>query len=212
MKHLFLLLFPALIVIASAQETPKVHVRTICFERDASGLNELVVMAPEAKIVPISFPESFPSERAQVPISKGKIYFYDPKGTGDKPIPAAVASLPSGMKDALVLFFPSNAPEGEPVYRTVVIDGSKNGIPEDGAMVMNVFPEPIRVVIGEHRVQFKPGMKAAVKRPTKRNDYNMAPVVFQSKSGVDGDWKTVAETMVRFPPEQRHLFVSFADS
>jgi len=38
----------------------------------------------------------------------------------------------------------------------------------------------------------------------------MAAVVFQAQ--FENEWKTVAETLVRFPPEQQQFFVSYPDS
>ncbi len=184
-----------------------VQIRTLCFERVPGGTDRLAVLNPDKSATEIKFPESYPSPPAKVFLNKGKVIFNDPKDLTGPAV--AIATVPAGMKNGLVMCFPSGAKEGEPPYRTVVVDISLKGIPKDGALVMSVFPEDVRVVIGEHRILLKPGKSAGLKRPQKRNDYNMAPVVFQAQEGAE--WKTAAETLVSFPPDLRQFFVSFPD-
>jgi len=208
MKLAFLLISLLLPTALLAQETPMVQIRTLCFERDPSGLDKLSVAKPDLSLIEVGFPESFPSAKVKVPLIEGKVIFRDPKNLTGPPV--AVAKIPSGLKNALVMFFPGAGAEDEPIYKTVVIDASLEGIPEDGALVMNIYPQDVRVVIGEHRVLLPSGKSAGLARPKQRNDYNMAAVVFQAQ--IENEWKTVAETLVRFPPEQQQFFVSYPDS
>jgi len=208
MKRILLLVQLLFATALLAQETPMIQVRTLCFERIPSGTDKLVVLKPDQSLVELGFPESFPSVKAKVPMIEGKVFFRDPKDLTGPPV--AVAKIPSGLKNALVMFFPGGGAEDEPAYKTVVIDASLKGIPEDGALVMNIYPQDVRVVIGEHRVLLPSGKSTGLARPKKRNDYNMADVVFQAQ--IESEWKTVAETLVRFPAEQQQFFVAYPDS
>lgn len=208
MKNLLLILTLSLTGFLSAQETPTIQIRTLCFQRDSTGLDKLAVVKPDLSLIEVRFPESSPSEKIRVPLVEGKVVFRDPSKPNEGAV--AIANIPSGLKNALIMFFPGVGGEDEPLYRTVVIDATLRGIPEDGALVMNIFPAEVRAVIGEHRVLLPSGKSAGLARPKQRNDYNMSPVVFQEK--VENEWKTVAETLVRFPPEQQQFFVSFPDS
>lgn len=208
MKKILLVLALILPVSTRAQEAASVQIRILCFERDATGIDKLAVIHPNQPRVDLKFPESFFSPKTKVPVVEGKIGFYNPANLAGPPI--AVATIPSGMKNGIVLFFPAEAGKDNMVYRTSVMDASMEGIPQDGALVMNLFNKEVRVVVGEHRLILKPGKSAPVVRPKDRNDYNMSPVVFLAE--VNGEWKTASETLVRFPEKLQQLFVSYPDS
>jgi hypothetical protein len=141
-----------------------------------------------------------------VPVVNGKVVFY---AQGNLTSPAAIASMPSGTGDVLVLLISAPASKKPLVFDTVVIDMSKNGFPDDGAVIMNAYPNDVRVVIGEHRILLKPGMRKALARPTQRNEFNMAQVVIQYSR--EADWRTAVETLVSFPPELKQLFIAYSE-
>jgi len=208
MKKLLLLLAFILPASVRAQEAASVEIRILCFERDATGIDKLTVIQPNQPKINLKFPESFFSPKTKVPVVEGKIGFYNPANLAGAPI--AIATIPAGMKSGIVLFFPAEPGKDNLVYRTSVLDASMEGIPQDGALVMNLFDKEVRVVIGEHRLVLKPGKSTTVVRPQDRNDYNMTPVVFLTE--VNGEWKTASETLVRFPEKLQQLFVSYSDS
>lgn len=207
MIRLLLPFFFLALPFAKAQNAPTATIRVLCFERDSSGLDKLSVVTPDKEFEEIRFPESFPSRPVKVPLIEGKAFFFDPSKTDGKPV--ASAAIPSGMKKAFVMFFPAPETEDGPLYRTVVLDASLDKIPKDGAMVMNICTEDLRVVIGEHKLLLEAGKTAGVKRPAKRNNFNMASVVFLKQEA--SEWKVQAETAVRFPEEQQQFFVAFPD-
>lgn len=183
-----------------------VQIRTLCFQRGADTPEKLVVKKPDGVLVEIELSSTFPTSKTRVPMVEGKVAFY---AIGQLEQLAAVATVPSGIKDALVLLVPAPAAKKPLIFDTVVMDLSKNAFPEDGALVMNAYPRDVRAVIGEHRVLLKPGMRAAVARPKERNDYNMAAVVIQYKN--KEEWLTANETLVSFPEALRQLFIAYAD-
>ena len=205
MKSLLPFIAALLSLGAQAQESASVQIRTLCFQRDASGISKLAVVTPNQPVVELKFPESFLSPKARVPTIEGSIVFYDPAKPGGPPI--AVAKIPPGMSSAIVMFFPVEGDPNKMIYRTSVIDASLEGIPKDGALVMNLFSKEVRVVTGEHRVVIKPGASVGVARSKDRNDYNMSAVVFLAEG--NGEWKTASETLVRFPKSQQQFFVSY---
>lgn len=207
MKNLILAFATALTCAISAQEIPSVIIRTFCFQRDPTGIDKLAVKTPDQQTVEMKFPESFFSPKAKVPIAGGKVFFHNPANLEGPPI--SVANIPAGMKSALVLFFPAEGNKDNMVYRTTVIDASLQGIPKDGALVMNLYHKEVRTVIGEHRLALPPGKTAGVARPKDRNDYNMSPVVFLTES--NGEWKVASETLVRFPEENQQFFISYPE-
>jgi len=207
MKKILLVLAFILPASTRAQEAPSVQIRILCFERDATGIDKLAVINPNQPKIDMKFPESFFSPKTKVPVVDGKVGFYNPANLTGPPI--AIATIPPGMKSGIVLFFPAEAGKENLVYQTSVIDASMEGIPQDGALVMNLFDKEVRVVIGEHRLVLKPGKSAPVVRPKDRNDYNMTPVIFLAE--VNGEWKTASETLVRFPEKLQQLFVSYPD-
>ncbi len=207
MKYNSLLLFLLLFVIpVNAQDAPLINVRVLCFERIGNTLDRIVVLKEDKSLEEIIFSATFPSSRVKVPVFGGKVTFLDPADPGGKPL--ARTSIPSGLKDVLIMFFPNpDQNEDATSYKTVAIDASTSGIPEDGALLLNLDTKDVRAVVGEHRIILKPGKKAGLKRPQKRNDYNMTPVVFLQQK--NEDWKTVVETLVRFPPGVQQFFVSY---
>ena len=207
MTRLLLLVFLLTIAPTLAQDPPTATIRVLCFERDPSGLSKLSVVTPEKKFEEILFPESFPSRPVKVPLIEGKVFFYNPSKTEGSPVANAI--IPRGMKEAFVMFFPAPETEDGPLYSTVVLNADTDSIPKGGALVMNISPEDLRVIIGEHRLLLKAGKTAAVRRPTKRNDYNMASMIFMRMES--DEWKVQAETAVRFPGTQQQFFVAFPD-
>jgi hypothetical protein len=191
---------------ALAQDLPMVEVRLLCFQRAADGPDQLRVATPDGVSVSLPLPTHRPSVPVAVPVAGGKIEFRrdDAEGTV-----AAMAVVPPGMKKALILFFPMTKENPPLIHDTVVIDDGPGEIPEDGVLVMNIHPQDVRVVVGEHRVQLRPGRRAGLKRPEERDDFNMSPVIVQFPKG-DG-WQTVTETLIRFPPAQQYLFIAFTD-
>lgn len=190
-----------------AQEVPSVMVRTLCFERDATGIDQLAVVSPEQPVVTLKFPETFFSPNTKVPLKNSKVFFYNKANLTGPPV--AVANVPEGMKSVFVIFFPVIGDKDNMAYRTSVMDASLEGIPEDGALIMNLYPKNVRMIVGEHRVQLKPGGSQGVARPKDRNDYNMSAVILLSQTS--DEWKVASETLVRFPEGLRQLFISYQD-
>jgi hypothetical protein len=127
---------------------------------------------------------------------------------GDKS-PAAVATIPAGVTNAILLFLDSGSDKAANPWRVFVIDDSSKKIPDGGAFVANFYNHDIRFIIGENKITLKPGGTTSVKMPEQRNGFNMAEVLFQFQQGKD--WVTPTQTMMQFAPGMRYLFFAFVD-
>ncbi|MEM1085184.1 MAG: hypothetical protein AAGI48_13815 [Verrucomicrobiota bacterium] len=125
--------------------------------------------------------------------------------------PAAEAAIPDGIGEAILVF--ARAPKGgknKLPWRIFVIEDSPKKFPNGGAHVANFHGGNLRFVIGEQKLGLKAGGSRGVDRPEKRDDFNMAPVIFQFE-GKDGKWTTASETRLRFAPGLRYLMLAYVD-
>lgn len=122
---------------------------------------------------------------------------------------AAIAHVPAGVTDAILVFFPGAATPDSPRWRVLVIDSADDNFPHGGAFVVNLSNHDIRFMIGEHRVQLRPGTSDGVERPEQRDDFNMAPTLVQFQH--DGRWRTANESRARFIPNLRYLILAYVD-
>ncbi len=127
---------------------------------------------------------------------------------------AAIGKIPLDVKSAILVFLPAPKSEaaaaaGNVKWRVYVIDDSPQNFPHGGAFVANFYGDDIRFVIGEHRNQLRAGGTHAVIQPTKRDDFNMAPVIVQFQQG--DSWRTASESTVRFIPDLRYLILAYVD-
>lgn len=152
-----------------------------------------------------------PSEELSKPIilpsSKGQIIFS--KQTGQATNPVAIAKIPNGVKNAILLFLKSNQTEEKPSYKIIVIDYSTNKAPKNGSFVFNASSNQLRFLIGNQQGYAKSGQVTSVARPKERDAFQMSRVMFQTQS--NKTWKTSYESMMRFPERTHRLFVAYKD-
>lgn len=124
--------------------------------------------------------------------------------------PAGVAKIPSSATAAILLFVPAPAdkPDGAP-WRVLVIEDSAKNFPDGGAFVANFHSGNIRFVLGEHRGALRPGGLKGYARPSERDTFNMAPVVFQFQQ--EDKWRIGNESALRFLPGMRYLILAYTD-
>jgi hypothetical protein len=123
--------------------------------------------------------------------------------------PAAIANIPENVKSAMLVFLPAPKTPNTLPWRVFVVEDSPKNFPDGGAFVANFYSQDIRFVIGESKIMLKPGGFVGVPRPTKRDDFNMAPVVFQFLQDVS--WRNASETMLRFLPNKNYLMFAYLD-
>jgi hypothetical protein len=128
--------------------------------------------------------------------------------------PMATAAIPAGVNSALVIFVrfsgkPEDTPADKAAWRIFVIDDSPKSFPDGGAYIANFFSGDIRFVIGEHKGMLKAAGAHGYAMPKERDDFNMAPVIFEFKNGEK--WRIANESSLRFLPGMRYLIFAYLD-
>lgn len=120
----------------------------------------------------------------------------------------AVASIPSGVRAAILVFVP--APPKSPLpWKVIVIEDSAKNFPDGGVFVANFHGGDIRFIIGEHKGALHPAQTKGYTRPEKRDTFNMAPVIFEFLQ--KDKWRKGNESALRFLPGMRYLIFAYTD-
>lgn len=199
---LFLLLISALST--PAQEPVKVNCRFLALE-GAPPPPPLLNVAKDGTEIACKIPTNTLSAPVACVAEEGKVSFV----TEDGKKPAASAKVPAGWNNVLMIFVGTGKAGGAEPWRVFVIEDSPKNFPEGGAFVSNFHAQDIRFAIGENKHQLKPGGSHGFKQPAKRDDFNMAPVIFQFQK--NDKWVTASETMLRFIPGVRYLIFAYVD-
>ncbi|WP_367873755.1 hypothetical protein [Luteolibacter sp. Populi] len=121
----------------------------------------------------------------------------------------ATATIPAGVTSAILVFIPAPKPAQVP-WKVLVIDDSAKTLPDAGAFVANLYNQEVRFVLGASKIMLKAGTSHSLPRPEPRDEFNMAPVVFQFQQKQD-KWATASESMLRFVPGARYLMFAYVD-
>lgn len=135
----------------------------------------------------------------------GKLQFFDAENR------KLIASLniPSTVKKATLIFL-SAKDKGQQVWKIYPVQDTAENFPPGGTYVVNLHAANIRFILGETKEVLKPMQSKGFAMPTIRDDFNMAPVVFQFKNKKD-EWVNGKETSYRFIPAMRYLLVAYID-
>jgi len=123
--------------------------------------------------------------------------------------PAAAAVIPANVKAAILVFGPAPKPATGLPWQVSVIEDFAADFPDGGALVANLSSQGIRFVIDDNTVTLEAGKTHSCARPEKRDDFNMAAVVFQFQQ--NDSWQTVSENLLRFAPGMRYLIYAYQD-
>jgi hypothetical protein len=201
-----LILFLASLLVGSsafAQEVRPVECRFLAF----GSKDEVTAIALSDKGEDIScpLPTSQLSKKIACTAKDGKISFIS---AADRK-PMATASIPSGVNSALVVFVRQEKAEPATGWRAFVIEDSAKSFPDGGAYVANFYSNDIRFTIGGHKGTLKPAGAHGYAMPKERDDFNMAPVIFEFNNG--GKWRIANESSLRFLPGMRYLIFAYVD-
>jgi hypothetical protein len=188
-----------------AQDARKVACRFLALGADKEP-PPLINVGPDGAEIPCVIPTNTLSPDSTDCSAKGdSIQFL----SADDRKPAATAKIPANLKSAILIFVAAPNKPGTPPWRVFVIEDSPKNFPEAGAFVANFHSQDIRFVIGENKTMLKPGGNHGFPRPDKRDDFNMAPVIFQFQQ--KDAWITASESMLRFVPGVRYLILAYVD-
>lgn len=204
MRALRLFLPLLLLATALAQEGGKVTCRFLALD-GGKPPTALINLAADGAETPCAVPANTLSPELACGLKDNALHFLS---AGDRK-PAATAKIPAGLKRAILVFVAAEPGAAGLPWRVFVIEDSPKNFPEGGAFVANFHRQDIRFVIGENKTMLKPGGSHGFPRPEKRDEFNMAPVVFQFQQ--KEVWTTASESMLRFAPGLRYLIFAFVD-
>ena len=207
MRFLCFLAFLLVSATGFAQESKPVECRFLCFgaKDDAAA----IALSDKGEEITCPLPTSQLSKKITCTAKDGKIPFIS---AADRK-PMAAASIPAGVRSALVVFVrlekstAATAPSAG--WRVFVIEDSPTSFPDGGAYVANFYTNDIRFVIGEHKGTLKAAGAHGYAMPKERDDFNMAPVIFEFNNGEK--WRIANESSLRFLPGMRYLIFAYVD-
>lgn len=123
--------------------------------------------------------------------------------------PAAAATIPAEGNAFILVFLAAAKAANALPWRVFVIENSDKNFPDGGAFVANFHNQDIRFIIGENKNMLRPAGSHGIPRPEKRDNFNMAPVVFEFLQ--EDKWRTASESMLRFLPGMRYLIFAYLD-
>jgi hypothetical protein len=192
---------------ATAQETRKVKLRTLCFEHVADIRKVLLVGADDKTVEVDLFTSGF-SDEVEATLSGGDLRFAIQQAGADGA--SALKTVASGKAAAgtrqLAIFLPGTA-DGMP-YRLMVIDDSEEKFPLGTTLSFNFAPVAVRFSIGEHSQDLKPGGRALIPLARKVNDMNQCNVVI-SFADKANQWVPVNNTRWLSLPQERALAIAY---
>ncbi|MEI6654271.1 MAG: hypothetical protein WCP45_05850 [Verrucomicrobiota bacterium] len=204
MRFLALCLLFLCPVMGHAQDSRKVSCRFVCFEDTPPPPPLLNVIDKGVEVTCTILPDTFSPEVVCTAKSNviGFISSVDRK-------PAATAAIPPGVNRVILIFFPPGKEPNALSWRVYVIDDSPKNFPDGGALVVNFHTQDLRIIIGEHKIQLKPGKCHGFAKPEQRDAFNMAETVveFQQKE----TWLGGSETLLRYIPGMRYLIFAHFD-
>lgn len=202
-------LLPALALVAGAQEVPRLKVCLYAFGY-APGLEDVHLRTgPEAFTkVELSTANIVGPVTALAP--DGKITLHGPPETnaqGETVYPVvATATIPGGLRRALVVLLPDAADAAAP-YRTLVLEHDAAGFPLGTYRLINLSTHPIRGAVGRTVVQAKPGGLATL--ALEGDPGAVLPVRFEYREGER--WNRLTETRCAVRKDRRWLMCVYRD-
>lgn len=183
-----------------AQEIRPVECRFLALEEKPGAL---INSAGEGKEITIEILKGRISKPVPCFSVDGRINFLD---ASSREVLASTA-VPSKVKKVILIFL--KVP-GKDSWKIVPFENSPSEFPIGGTRVVNLHSADIRFILGEVKEVLKPVQSKGFQMPTERNDFNMAPVVFQFKNKEE-KWVTGKETSYRFLPAIRYIFIAYID-
>ncbi|RYD23893.1 MAG: hypothetical protein EOP88_02345 [Verrucomicrobiaceae bacterium] len=207
----YLIALPALVLAlpAAAQDLRMISARVVYFQEAADNPPDLFFASAGGEFGKIRPSAGVGEASAKVAVdAAGQVSFLKTAAAGN---PVAIAKVPNGITEAVFFLLRSPAASGQsPSYKVLVADESQKTIPRGGSFVCNIGGSGARVSLGEAKYALPPGQPAYVKRPEKRDGYNMAAFHVESQEG--SAWKPVKDTMIRFSENERYFFIIYSEA
>lgn len=206
----YFIAFSALVLAfpAAAQGLRMISARVVYFQEAADNPTDLFFASVGGEFGKVSPSAGVGGDGTKIAVdAAGQVSFLKTAAMGN---PVAVAKVPNGVTEAVFFLLRNPAASGQsPSYKVLVADESQKTIPRGGSFVCNIAGFGARVSLGEAKYALPPGKPAYVKRPEKRDGYNMAAFHVESQEG--DVWKPVKDTMIRFSENERYFFIIYSE-
>ncbi len=199
----FLLCF--ILILPSVADARSVSCRLLSFGAKENS-TPMLALSDKGDEIPCVLSSGTLSEPIVFFADNGRIRFFSP---GERE-PTATATIPSSVSNALLIFVKTaTSAENTLPWRILVVEDSAKNFPDGGAFIANFYNKNIRFVVGEHKGMLNPAGNHGYPLPTKRDEFNMAPVIFEFLQ--DDKWRTASESSLRFLPGMRYLIIAYVD-
>lgn len=200
MKHLALLLLLALPVAVLAEP---VRFRTFCPSPDPEIASLFYLPAPAGAAVEVELPAAnFTLARYTSSTREIRLFAGNP---GPESTPAAVARVPDGVRDAIVMLLPEGTPGR---FRAMVFDASLATFRAGDHQFLNLSPDPVGIDLGGEKLSLEPGKTGTIRKAAADGAVRLPLQMFQ-RSG--DEWERFSATRVTLDPRIRSLVVIYPD-
>ncbi len=186
-----------------------INARIVFFQDSKDDPKDLFYAGPGGEFPRLAPASGVGGASVKIPLDDaGQVSLLKSAGPGPA---AAVAKVPPGVTDAVFFLLrnPPASPQAAP-YQVLVADESMKALPRGGSFICNLAGFGARVALGETHYLLPPGKPAHIKRPEKRDGYNMAPLQLEVQMGQE--WKPIKDTMMRFSENERYFILISAET
>lgn len=210
-----LLIFLALAILLNAQDAkpPRMlKVRCLTFQIDRV-VPELYAHSVVAKEDPIGIPvkaRTYLNHEVETLTMEGESLVFttdsDRASMKDPSKVVARVRVAATVRSAILMFLPGSGQAGEPKLRILPIEDTTRVFPRGSLKVINLSPQPLRLMLEDKRFDIKNGASQVIEDPPvgDRNASAMRAFIQQ-----DGQWKRVGAGIWPHPGKKRVLQVAF---
>ncbi len=164
--------------------------------------NDAKESAPAVKL-PVS--GEIAGEAVACPVIGRKIALY--KSDSRTELMATVEVADGATREVVIFLVKNPKPEEGGAYLAMLAEGSLKAMPPGASFFGNLSSGTARVTLAEVPKELAAGKSIIAKRPEKRDDFNMAPVVVEVEDG--GKWRKMKESMLRFAESDRYFILAY---
>lgn len=200
MKHLALLLIFALPAVALAEAA---RFRTFCPAPDPEIASLFYLPDPASAAVEVELPAAnFSLARYTSSTREIRLFTGNP---GPESTPAAIARVPDGVRDAIVMLLPEGTPG---LFRATVFDASLATFRAGDQRFLNLSPDPVGIDLGGEKLSLDPGKSGTIRKAAADGAVRL-PLQMFHRSG--DEWERFSATRVTLDPRIRSLVIIFPD-
>ncbi len=197
---------------AAAVESAGLRTRGLCFQLDSPPADVFVHDAAGDGSVPgvrLDVKSYLNHEYSGLPIKGDNLVFTktaDPAGLKDSANVIARTKLPGGFKRGIFMFLPGSGKPGEPPFRVLVVDDTRQSFPPGSLKILNLSPLPVSIKLEKEVFNFKSGETKVIEDPPVAANRSSSMVAMAFK---DSQWRKIGSGIWPHPGSKRVLQVLF---